>query len=121
VALYPGTDTRSPPELQVMRDGFEGIGLDQPLPIATMVHEYEMTAWDPVRQIFFSMPNYHSYVQNALPSVAKFRRQNAGRLNRMSASHWMFDPWNRKWHRLKTATPSPKSGYGDLLMFVPSQ
>ena len=120
-ALYPGTDTRSPPELQVTRDGFEGIGPDQPLPIATMVHGYEMTAWDPVRQIFFSMPNHHSYVQNALPSVAKFRRQNAGRLNRMSASPWMFDPWNRKWHRLKTATPSPKSGYGDVLMFVPSQ
>lgn len=52
VALYPGTDTRSPPELQVTRDGFEGIGPDQPLPIATMVHGYEMTAWDPVRQIF---------------------------------------------------------------------
>ena len=121
VALYPGTDTRSPPDLQVTRDGFEGVGPDRPLPIATMVHGYEMTAWDPVRQIFFSMPNHHSYFRKALPSVAKFREANAARPNRTSASPWMFDPWNRKWHRLRTATPSPKSGYGDVLMFVPSQ
>ena len=121
VALYPGTDTRSPPALQVTQDGFEGIGPARPLPVATMVHGYEMTAWDPVRQIFFSMPNHHSYFRKALPSVAKFREANAARLNRTSASPWMFDPWNRKWHRLRTATPSPQSGYGDVLMFVPSE
>jgi hypothetical protein len=121
VALYPGTDTRSPPTLQVTRDGFEGVAPDRPIPIATMVHGYEMTAWDPVRQLFFSMPNHHVYFGKRLPSVATFRRQKAERLNHSSASPWMFDPWNRKWHRLKTNTPSPKSGYGDVLMFVPSQ
>ncbi|CAN0449597.1 unnamed protein product [Discosporangium mesarthrocarpum] len=121
VALYPGTDTRSPPRLQLTRDGFEGVAPDRPIPIATMVHGYEMTAWDPVRQIFFSMPNHHSYAGKALPSVVKFRRENRGRLNATSASPWMFDPWNRKWHRLKTTTPSPKSTYGNVLMFVPSQ
>lgn len=121
VALYPGTDVRSPPDLRLTRDGFEGIGPDRPLPIATMVHGYEMTAWDPVRQVFFSMPNHHVYFKKRLPSVAKFRQENTGRLNRTSASPWMFDPWNRRWHRLKTTTPSPKSGYGDVLMFVPSK
>lgn len=121
VALYPGTDTRSPPKLLITRDGFEGIAPDRPVPIATMVHGYEMTAWDSVRQLFFSMPNHHVYYGRALPSIAKFRRENSARLNRLSASPWMFDPWNRKWHRLKTTTPSPKSGYGDVLMFIPSQ
>lgn len=121
VALYPGTDTRSPPRLQLTPDGFEGVAPDRPIPIATMVHGYEMTAWDPVRQIFFSMPNHHAYYARPLPSVAKFRRENAARLNTSSASPWMFDPWNRRWHRLKTTTPSPKSGYGDVLMFVPSR
>lgn len=121
VALYPGTDTRSPPALQVTRDGFEGIAPDRPIPIATMVHGYEMTAWDPVRQLFFSMPNHHVYFRKHLPSVAAFRRQNAQRLNTTAASPWIFDPWNRKWHRLKTATPSPAAGYGDVLMFVPSR
>lgn len=121
VALYPGTDTRSPPRLQLTPDGFEGVAPDRPIPIATMVHGYEMTAWDPVRQIFFSMPNHHAYAGRALPSVVKFRRENAGRLNAKSASPWMFDPWNRRWHRLKTATPSPRSRFGDVLMFVPSQ
>ncbi len=121
VALYPGTDTRSPPALLVTRDGFEGIAPDRPIPIATMVHGYEMTAWDPVRQLFFSMPNHHVYFRKHLPSVAAFRRQNAQRLNTTAASPWIFDPWNRKWHRLKTATPSPASGFGDVLMFLPSR
>lgn len=121
VALYPGTDTRSPPALLVTRDGFEGIASDRPIPIATMVHGYEMTAWDPVRQLFFSMPNHHVYFRKHLPSVAAFRRQNAQRLNTTAASPWIFDPWNRKWHRLKTATPSPASGFGDVLMFLPSR
>lgn len=121
VALHPGTDTRSPPKLRITRDGFEGVGPDSPLPIATMVHGYEMTAWDPVRQIFFSMPNHHPYFSRPLPSVAEFRRQNAGRLNTRFASPWMFDPWNRKWHRLRTSTPSPKSTYGNVLMFIPSE
>lgn len=121
VALYPGTDTRSPPDLRVTRDGFEGVGPDSPVPIATMVHGYEMTAWDPVRQIFFSMPNHHSYFKRPLPSVAAFRQRMSGQLNNRSASPWMFDPWNRKWHRLRTATHSPKSSYGNVLMFLPSQ
>lgn len=121
VALYPGADTRSPPKLQITRDGFEGVAPDRPVPIATMVHGYEMTAWDSVRQLFFSMPNHHPYFSRPLPSVAEFRRENKGRLNNTMASPWMFDPWNRKWHRLKTATPSPKSTYGNVLMFVPSQ
>ena len=86
-----------------------------------MVHGYEMIAWDPQRQIFFSMPNHHGYYKKALPTVADFRRRNARLLNRNAASPWRFDPWNRSWHRLKTPTGSPKSGYGDVLMYIPSK
>ena len=121
VNMYPGTDTRSPPALRVTEDGFEGNSENRPVPIATMVHGYEMTAWDSARQIFFSMPNHHSYFAKALPGVAAFRAQNKMRLNRSAASPWMFDPWNRKWHRLKTSTASPGSGYGNVLMYIPSK
>jgi hypothetical protein len=121
VALHPGTDTRSPPDLVVTKDGFEGIAPDRPIPIATMVHGYEMTAWDPERQLFFSMPNTSGYYRRVLPGAAQFRTENALRLNRTTASPWMFDPWNRRWHRLKTGTPSPRSGYGNVLMYIPSK
>jgi hypothetical protein len=121
VNMHPGTDTRSPPVLRVTNDGFEGISENRPVPIATMVHGYEMTAWDPVRQLFFSMPNGHSYFAKALPGVATFRAENQTRFNRSAASPWMFDPWNRKWHRLKTPMSSPKSGYGSVLMYIPSK
>lgn len=120
VNLHPGTDTRRPPRLTVTSDGFEGISEDRPVPVATMVHGYQMTAWDPRRQLFFAMHNHHSYVANALPSVAGFRAQNRDRLNERSASPWMFDPWNRRWHRLRTADPSPRSSYGHVLAYVPA-
>ncbi|CAN0571877.1 unnamed protein product, partial [Laminaria digitata] len=51
----------------------------------------------------------------------KFREEHRGRLNEQAASPWMFDPWNRKWHRLRTAERSPGSGYGHVLFFIPSQ
>lgn len=121
VNLHPGTDTRHPPDLTVNGEGFEARADGTPVPIAPMVHGYEMTAWDPVLQLFFAMPNGHSYYENALPSVAAFRRQNAARLNTGTASPWIFDPWNRKWHRLATGMPSPKSGYGAVLRFLPSR
>ncbi|MGB0629143.1 MAG: hypothetical protein ACPGRZ_00480 [Alphaproteobacteria bacterium] len=120
VNLYPGTDTRRPPRLTVTRDGFEGVSADRPVPIATMVHGYQMTAWDPRRQLFHAMPNLHGYVANALPSVARFRSENKHRLNKRAASPWMFDPWNRRWHRLRTAGPSPRSGYGHVLAYLPN-
>ena len=120
VGLHPGTDTRNPPRLTVTRDGFEGISEDRPVPIATMVHGYQMTAWDPRRQIFFAMPNHHSYFAKALPSVARFRADNRNRLNERRASPWMFDPWNLRWHRLKTPGPSPRTGYGNVLEYLPN-
>lgn len=120
VNLHPGTDTRSPPKLVITRDGFEGIAADRPVPIATMVHGYEMTTWDDDRQIFYSMPNISTYYRKPLPTIARFRTQNAGRINRNAASPWMFDPWNRRWHRLRTANPSPRSSYGNVLIYVPS-
>ncbi len=119
-ALHPGTDTRRPPDLRLNADGFEALADGRPVPIATMVHGYEMTAWDPVRQLFFAMPNHHEYLA-ALPSVAAFRQANRDRLNAGHASPWIFDPWNRRWHRLKTLRPSPPSGYGGVLRFLPSR
>ena len=120
VSLHPGTDTRSPPALQVTHDGFVGLSSDRPIPIASMAHGYEMTAWDSVRQLFFSMPVHHGYYARALPGVVAFRQQNASALNRNAASPWMFDPWNRRWHRLRTRMGSPSSSYGHVLMFIPS-
>ena len=119
VNLHPGTDTRSPLQPVVTKDGFEGLAEDRPVPMATMVHGYEMTAWDPHRQLFFAMPNHHAYYAKALPALAEFRRINADKLNRNAASPWMFDPWNRRWHRLRTAGRSPRSGYGHVLAYLP--
>ncbi|MEX2455481.1 MAG: hypothetical protein WD470_12300 [Rhodospirillaceae bacterium] len=121
VNLHPGTDTRNPPALIVNDDGFEALPDGSPVPIATMVHGYEMTAWDPVRQLFFAMPNHHVYFRKPLPTVAAFRDENKNRLNTGRASPWIFDPWNRQWHRLATKTPSPGSGYGGVVEFLPSR
>lgn len=121
VNMYPGTDTRSPPKLVVTRDGFEGVAPDQPIPIASMVHGYEMTTWDPDRQLLFTMPNLHSYYRRVLPGLARFRADNAGKINRRQASPWMFNPWHRRWNRVRAQGRSPQSSLGHVLSYIPSK
>lgn len=119
VNLHPGTDVRSPPEIVLNDDGFEALPNGEPVPIAIAVHGYEMVTWDSRRQLMYTVPNHHSYVKGALPTIAGFRDETRNRQNYRQASPWMFDPWNRKWHRLRTVTPSPKTGYGDVLLYLP--
>ena len=121
VNLHPGTDTRNPPKLIVNEDGFEALADGSPVPIAISVHGYEMVTWDPHRQLMYTVPSWNSYLKKPLPGVLEFRDRNASRLNRDRASPWIFDPWNRKWHRLRTTTASPPTGVGDVLLYVPSK
>ena len=120
INVYPGTDVRNPPELIVNRDGFVALPDGRPIPIATMVHGYQMTTWDPVTKRFMAMPNRHGYYKSALPGVAAFIEANRARIRTERASPWFYDMTEGRWGRLKTRRFGPSSGYGDTLIYVPS-
>lgn len=118
--LYPGFDTKNPPPIELNPDGFTSVD-DTPLPIATMVHGYGMTAWDSDTRRFMSMPCPGVYWRKAIPSLRSLSRANPRGENRMRASPWFFD-WTRgEWDRKKTTGQSPHSGFGDTLVYVPSR
>lgn len=120
VNAYPGFDARDPAELELNADGFPAVAGGGPLPVATMVHGYHMTAWDPVARTFLAMPNLHTYFREPLPTVARFLDGNRDRLNSRFAGPWMFDVASGTWDRKRTPTKSPRSGYGDTLVYLPS-
>ena len=121
--LWPGTDTRNPPDLIVNRDGFMALPDGNPVPIATMVHGYQMTTWDSRRRRFMAMPNGHVYYEKALPTVFAFAKAHRNRFNSSHASPWIFDIGLGRWMRLSIAPPerSPPSGFGDTLIYLASR
>ncbi len=117
--MYPGSDMRKLGEVRLTTDGFESFDGDRPVPVGMMVHGYEMSSWDPHLQLLHVMEADHAYLKNKVPGLAKFRRDVDARSGRRSASPWMFDPWNRRWHRVRTPMRSPRSGVGYVVIYLP--
>ena len=115
ICCYPGADTKTL-DLRINEDGFEATSDGTPLPVASMVHGYEMTTYDPDRRRFMSMPNLHGYEKKRLPQRERWLKPAP-----RDASPWFFDSRTGCWDRKRTGTPGPKSGFGDTLIYLPSR
>lgn len=118
--LYPGFNTFDPPPLGLNSDGFTAVD-GKPVPIATMVHGYDMTTWDSTTQRFMSMPCPGDYWRLAIPGLQALYERNPEGINRSQAGPWLFDVARGEWDRKRTAGESPQSGFGDTLIYVPSR
>jgi hypothetical protein len=116
ITAYPGFDTRNPPTLRLDENGFVSTD-DGPLPVATMVHGYEMISYDSRRGRFMSMPCGGGYERTAIPQLAELREMPE---YRGRGSPWMFDVEAMRWMRLP-AENAPGSGFGDVLVYVPAR
>src|SRR5205823_4055359 len=76
VCVYPGYDTRNPPELSVNADGFEATKDGEPVPIAAPGHGYGMSRYDPDTHRFASFPASADYWGPAMPKRKEFLREN---------------------------------------------
>jgi hypothetical protein len=121
VNMYPGADMRKLGEVKLTKDGFESFDGESPVPIGMMVHGYEMVTWDPHRQILYAMEAPHVYLNSKVPGLADLRREVEARSGRRAASPWMFDTWNRRWHRVRTPMRSPKPQVGDVVVYLPNK
>ena len=115
ICCYPGADTRTL-NLTLNADGFEVTTDGQPLPVASMVHGYEMTTYDSDHHRFMSMPNPGGYDKRALP-----QRQRWWKEPPRDVSPWLFETITGCWNRLRTGTPAPPSGFGDILIYLPGR
>src|SRR5262249_24819816 len=116
-----GYDTKNPPGLIVNASGFEATRDGEPVPIAAAVHEYGMSTYDPDAGKFACVPPGGDYWGRAMPKRLAVLKENGKKLNTTYASPWFYDTAAGKWQRRKTATPSPATGYGGLLVYLPTR
>ena len=119
ITVYPGTDVRHPPKLHVNKDGFPTLDSGEPIPIGTPVHNYQASTWDPKRKTFLTMEVRDVDYDKSMPSIYAFIQANKNRLNANHASPWIYDTTIDKWRRHATLTPSPETGPGDVLFYIP--
>jgi hypothetical protein len=114
ICCYPGADTKTL-DLKLNADGFEATAGEEPIPVATQVHGYQMNTYDSDRKRFMSMPNPHGYEKKALPQRANWLKPAPA-----DAGPWFFETTTGRWNRTRTGTPAPPSGFGDTFHYLPS-
>jgi hypothetical protein len=116
VCAYPGMKVNAYPA-KVSEHGFEADAGGRPLPVASMVHAYEMVTYDTHRRCFMSMPcpgNYWSGIKGR----REFARKNHSAIRPPNASPWIYDTVKGQWDRRVTKQPTPPSGFGDALIYL---
>jgi hypothetical protein len=118
ICVYPGADVHGL-DLHLDKHGFEVTRDGMPLPVAQMGHAYEAVCYDLDRKKFQFMPCPAGYWE-----VLKKRRvkwlQGADKIKPPGASPWAYDTAMGKWERRAVSGPSPRSGFGHVLMYVPA-
>jgi len=127
VCVYPGAHVDQL-DLKVNAEGFEATKEGEPIPVATMVHAYEMLTYDTDLRRFMSMNASCNYWMGALAGRRKAwlgaldPDKSWGDMKRCAAaSPWFFDTQAGRWGRRATQGPEPQTSFGDILMYVPAR
>lgn len=115
ICLYPGADPKTL-QLTLNADGFEAGPDGRPVPVAAQVHAYAMIDYDPERRRFVMMPCPGGYEKKAMPQRAGWLKPPPP-----DASPWFFESASGAWNRVRTSTPGPRSGFGDVLLYLPGR
>jgi hypothetical protein len=119
ICCYPGANVKTL-ALTINKDGFEATTDGEPIPVASMGHAYEMVTYDTDLQRFMSMPCPADYWKKPLERRLKWLK-DLPKDTTKGASPWMFDVRTGKWNRRASATPHPRSSFGDVLLYIPSK
>ena len=94
-----------------------------PLAVSTMVHGYEMLAWDGDREQFLSMTCSGGYYDSAIPEYRYIHTHYSDLLNNR-VSPWIFDMNTRQWDRHPAPTTDDRyvsSPMGAVMHYLPDQ
>ena len=120
ICCHPGSEVATL-ELKVNADGFEVNAAGEPTPIALMTHAYEGLSYDAdARRVMFMPCSNTDYLAKEL-KTRRARWLQGQTLNKSAASPWFWESGTGKWNRVKTTTPSPRSGFGDSFHYLPGE
>jgi len=117
ICLYPGADTKNL-NLHLNADGFETDENNHPVPVAQLVHSYENLTYDSDTHRFLFMPCPGDYWKKPLGALRNQWLKDAPKIT--NASPWLYDAKAGHFDRFKTKSKSPPSGFGDVLIYIPS-
>jgi hypothetical protein len=120
VCAYPGTDVMKV-QLRLDSNGFE-VGKDgRPVPVAQLVHGYEMISYDPDLRRFMFLPGASGDWQAGSPFG---KRRMAWGVHGQGMPHnnspWLYDVRTGRWDLRRVEGPSPGSGMALVSAYVPA-
>lgn len=120
IVVYPGTEVDNP-GLSINDDGFLVNESGDLVPVATMVHGYEMTTYDSDTRRFMSVDCPGEYWRKTLASIVDLVAESHQALRGVGLSPWFFDTKTLRWNRYKTAAKAPRTSFGGTLIYLPSK
>jgi hypothetical protein len=120
ICAYPGTDVVTV-DLKLDKNGFE-VGKDgRPVPVAQLVHGYEMVSYDTDLRRFMFMPGSSGDWQAGAPfGKTRLGWGVKGQGMPKSNSPWLYDVRSGRWDLRKVVGPAPASGLANVSVYVPS-
>jgi len=120
ICVYPGTHTDTA-DLVVDKDGFERTRSGDLVPVAPLVHGYEMYTYDPDRKRFMLIPGPGDYQKGALTGVWKLRNARKDIHYSNEPMPWLYDVKTGKWERHPLQEPGPSIEICTHFTYIPSK
>ena len=139
VCVYPGINVETGYKgFTINKDGFETNPEGHPVPVASMVHAYNVVTYDTDRKRFMSLPNAQHYCWNRIKGRLEFLTANIDKF--YSESHtprlkkgqvrnhrpnkpspWMYDTQKGHWQRYRCKATKAPAGHMGLLQYIPTR
>jgi hypothetical protein len=120
VCAYPGTDVMNV-DLKQDKNGFEVDRDGRTVPVAQLVHGYEMVSYDPDLKRFMFIPGASGDWQLGSPFGKKRMGWGVkGQGMPKSNSPWLYDVRTDRWNLRKVDGPTPPNGLANVSAYVPS-
>ena len=120
ICAYPGTDVMNV-QLKLDKNGFEVDRDGRPVPVAQLVHAYEMVSYDTDLKRFMFMPGGSGDWQAGAPfGKRRMAWGVSGQGMPRNNSPWLYDVRTGRWDLRKVDGPSPGNVLANVSAYVPS-
>lgn len=120
ICVHPGTDVMNV-DLQLDKNDFEVDKDGTQVPVAQLVHGYEMVSYDTARKRFMFMPGASQDWQAGAPfGKRRLAWGVKGQGVPTSCSPWQYDVGTGRWELLKVEGPAPRNTLANVSIYVPA-
>lgn len=120
ICVHPGSHVEKL-ERELNADGFEVTKAGEPVPVAAMVHGYEMTTYNTDLRKFMFLPCPSGYWRKPLGARRSRWLDDDSDPYRPRSSPWLYNAASGKWERIKAEAPDMPVGFCGVLIYLPGK